>query len=79
MTAYYCRRYSEQPWLFLTLGVTVPNTINTYKFCPSIIPGLKFQIPSQYFAAPIGFSKFVSTFNFTLLACMALSIVSFTH
>ena len=34
---------------FLTLGVTVPNTINTHKFCPSIIPGSKFKIPSQYF------------------------------
>ena len=33
--------------LFLTLGVTVPNTINTHKFCPSIIPGSKFKIPSQ--------------------------------
>ena len=35
---------------FLMLGVAVPNTINTHKFCPSIIPGLKFKIPSQYFA-----------------------------
>ena len=37
-------------WHFSTLGVTVPNTINTHEFCPSIIPGLKFKIPSQYFA-----------------------------
>ena len=36
-----------QPRLFLTLGVTVPNTINTREFCPSIIPGSKFKIPSQ--------------------------------
>ena len=35
---------------FLTLGVTVPNTINTHEFCLSVIPGLKFKIPSQYFA-----------------------------
>ena len=35
--------------LFLTLGVTVPNTINTYEFLPSIIPDSKFKIPSQYF------------------------------
>ena len=35
--------------LFLTLGVTVPNTINTHEFHPSIIPGSKFKIPSQYF------------------------------
>ena len=44
---YYCRRFFGQPQLFLMLGVTVPNTINTHKFCPSIIPGLKFKIPSQ--------------------------------
>ena len=37
-------------WLFLMLGVTVPNTINTHEFHPSIIPGSKFKIPSQYFA-----------------------------
>ena len=36
--------------LFLTLCVTVPNIINTYEFCRSIIPGSKFKIPSQYFA-----------------------------
>ena len=36
--------------LFLMLGVTVPNTINTHEFHPSIIPGLKFKTPSQYFA-----------------------------
>ena len=35
---------------FLTLGVAVPNTINTHEFCPSVIPGSKFKIPSQYFA-----------------------------
>ena len=35
--------------LFLTLGVTVPNTINTHEFHPSIIPGSTFKIPSQYF------------------------------
>ena len=34
---------------FLTLDVAVPNTINTHEFCSSIIPGLKFRIPSQYF------------------------------
>ena len=43
----YCRRFFGQPRLFLTLGVTVPNTINTHEFCPSIIPGSKFKIPSQ--------------------------------
>ena len=41
---YYCRRL---PRLFLTLGVTVPNTINTHEFHPSIIPGSKFKILSQ--------------------------------
>ena len=32
--------------LFLTLGVTVLNTINNREFHPSIIPGSKFKIPS---------------------------------
>ena len=44
---YFCRRFFGQPRLFLMLGVTVLNTINTHKFCPSIIPGSKFKIPSQ--------------------------------
>ena len=43
----YCRQLFGQPQLFLTLGVTVQNTINTHKFRPRIIPGLKFEIPSQ--------------------------------
>ena len=42
---------------FLTLGVTVPNTINTHEFCLSIIPGSKFKIPSQYFAVTFGFQN----------------------
>ena len=46
---YFCRQFFGQPRLFLTLGVTVPNTINTRKFHPSIIPGSKFKIPSQKF------------------------------
>ena len=44
---YYCRQFFGQPQLFLTLGVTVPNTINTHEFCPSVIPGSKLKIPSQ--------------------------------
>ena len=43
----YCRRFFGQPRLFLTLGVTVLNTINTDEFHPSVIPGSKFKIPSQ--------------------------------
>ena len=46
---------------FLTLGVTVPNTINTMNFTLSIISGSKFKIPSQYFVVTFGFSKFLST------------------
>ena len=46
---YYCRPFFGQPSIFLMLGVTVPNTINTHKFHPSVIPGLKFKIPPQYF------------------------------
>ena len=44
---YFCTPFFGQPRLFLMLGVTVPNTINTHKFHPSIIPGSKFKIPSQ--------------------------------
>ena len=44
---YYCRQFFGQPQLFLMLGVTVLNTINTHKFHPSVIPGSKFKIPSQ--------------------------------
>ena len=46
---YYCRPFFQSTRLFLMLGVTVPNTINTHEFRPSIIPGSKFKIPSQYF------------------------------
>ena len=46
---YFCRQFFGQPRLFLMLGVTVPNTINTHEFHPSMIPGSKFKIPSQYF------------------------------
>ena len=46
---HFCRPFFGQPRLFLMLDVTVRNTINTHKFCPNIIPGLKFKIPSQYF------------------------------
>ena len=38
---------------FLTLGVAVPNTINTREFCPSVVSGLKFKIPSQYFVVTL--------------------------
>ena len=58
--------------LFLTLGVTVLNTINTHKFCPSIIPGLKFKIPSQYFMitslAFLNFCQLLIFFTHCLLA-----------
>ena len=47
---YYCRPFFWTTRHFLMLGVTVPNTINTHKFHPSVIPGSKFKIPSQYFA-----------------------------
>ena len=40
---YYCRRFFRQPQLFLMLGVTVPNTINTHEFHPKHHTGLKIQ------------------------------------
>ena len=46
----YCKPLFWTALHFLTLDVTVPNTINTCKFHPSIIPGSKFKIPLQYFA-----------------------------
>ena len=58
---------------FLTLGVTVPNTINTHKFHPSIISGWKFKIPSQYFTVTFWLCKFLSTYTFILfymLSCL---------
>ena len=46
---YYFRPFFGQPQQLLTLDVTVPHTINTHKFCPSIISGSKLKIPSQSF------------------------------
>ena len=66
---------------FLTLGVTVLNTINTHKFHLSIISGSKFKIPSQYFAITFGFSKFLSAYIFftRCLACIVSPTVSFKN
>ena len=78
----YCRRFFGQPQLFLMLGVTVRNTINTHEFCPSIIPGLKFKIPSQYFV--VSSLAFLNLYQLLIFfpccfAYIASSIVSFTH
>ena len=66
---------------FLTLGVTVPNTINTHKFCLSIIPGLKFKIPSQYFMITFWLFKILVNFNyfFYMLSCIVAPTVSFKN
>ena len=70
---------------FLTLGVTVPNTINTHKFFPQLHTWLKIQIPSQSFVTTFGISKLLSTFHCFFpsrhcIACIALQIVSLkTH
>ena len=71
-----------EPRHFPTLGVTVPNTINTHEFCPSIIPGSKFKIPSQYFA--ITFLAFLNSCQLLILftccfACIAPPTVSSTN
>ena len=59
-------------WLFLTLGVTVPNTINTHEFHPSIIPGSKFKIPSQYFTiTSLAFLNFCQLLIFLHTALLA--------
>ena len=69
---YFCRPFFEQPRLFLTLDVTVPNTINTHKFCPSIIPGSKFKIPSQYFTVTsLAFLNFCQLLIFLHAALLA--------
>ena len=69
---YFCRPFFGQPWLFLTLGVTVLNTINTHKFCPSIIPGSEFKIPSQYFVVtPLAFLNFCQLLIFLHAAFLA--------
>ena len=63
----------------LTLGVTVPNTINTRKFRPSVISGSKFKIPSQYFAVNFGFANSCQLLFIlhTFFACTAVPTVSF--
>ena len=54
------------------LGVTVPNTINTHEFRPSVIPGLKFKIPSQYLAVTsLAFLNFCQPFIFLHAALLA--------
>ena len=69
---YFRRPFFGQPQLFLMLGVAVPNTINTHKFCPSIIPGLKFKIPSQYFAVTsLAFLNFCQLLIFLHAALLA--------
>ena len=55
---------------FLTLGVTVLNTINTHEFCLSIIPGSKFKIPSQYFVITFWLFQIFVNFNFFLHAAL---------
>ena len=67
---------------FLTLDVTVPNTINTHEFYPSIIPGSKFKIASQYFAVNLWLYKNSCQllFYFTrCFACTAIPTVSFKN
>ena len=66
---------------FLTLDVTVPNTINTHKFHPSVISGSKFKIPSQYFMANFWLCKFLSTFIYFThcFAHTAIPTVSFKN
>ena len=68
---YFCRPFFGQPQLFLMLGVTVPNTINTHEFHPSVIPGSKFKIPSQYFAVTsLAFLNFCQLLYFYMLLCL---------
>ena len=66
---------------FLTLGVTVLNTINTHEFRLSIIPGSKFKIPSQYFAITFWLFKILVNFNFFThcFACIVSPTVSFKN
>ena len=53
------------------LGVTVLNTINTHEFHPSVIPGSKFKIPSQYFAVTsLAFLNFCQLLYFYMLLCL---------
>ena len=66
---------------FLTLGVTLPNTINTHEFHPSIIPGSKFKIPSQYFTITFWLFKILVNLNFftRCFACIVSPTVSFKN
>ena len=81
---YYCRPFFGPTLHFLTLGVTVPNTINTHEFCLSIIPGSKFKIPSQYFTITFWLFKILVNFNFFFFftrcfACIVSPTVSFKN
>ena len=67
---YYCKPFFRQPGIFSTLDVTIPNTINTHEFCPSIIPGPKFKIPSQYFAIAFWLFEILVNFLFFLHAAL---------
>ena len=78
----YCKPLFRTAPHFLTLDVIVPNTINTHKFHPSIIPGSKFKIPSQYFTDHFWpYKKFLSTFIYFThcSACTAVPTVSFKN
>ena len=69
---YFCRPLFGQPWLYLTLGVTVLNTTNTHKFHPNIIPGSKFKISSQYFVVTsLAFLNFCQLLIFLHAALLA--------
>ena len=58
-------------WLFIKLGVAVPNTINTHEFHPSVRPGSKFKIPSQYFVVTsLAFLNFCQLLYFYMLLCL---------
>ena len=69
---YFCRPFFGQPQLFLSLCVTALNTINTHEFHPSIIPGSKFKIPSQYFTVTsLAFLNFCQLLIFLHAALLA--------
>ena len=69
---YFCRPLFGQPRLFLMLGITVLNTINTHEFHPSVIPGSKFKTPSQYFTVTsLAFLNFCQLFIFLHAALLA--------
>ena len=79
---HYCRPFFWTALHLLTLGVTVPNTINTHKFCLKHHIWLEIQNSITIFHGYLWLFKICVNLNFffnTLSCCIALPTVSFKN